>query len=66
LLEDWARWDPKPALDAAIATKDSATIQSAAVVGAYGPWRLTFNTSHHGLGVIKDFDVGSLPNDLGK
>jgi hypothetical protein len=66
LLEDWAQWEPKSALDAAIATGDAETIQSVAQHGAYGPWTLPLNTSHHGLGVIKEFDVASLPDELRK
>lgn len=67
LLAGWAAWDPKPALDAAVATKDAQLIHDAAERAAFGPWGLPLNTSHYGLGVIKAFDaVASLPEETRK
>ncbi len=65
LLSGWAGWDPKAALDAAIATKDPDTIWSVAQKGAYGPFNdQPWNSSHFGIGVIKDFEVARLPKVL--
>ena len=67
LLSKWAEWDPKPALDAAVASNDADTINSVAFRGACGlfddqPW----NSSRFGIGVVKNFDVASLPDVLRK
>ena len=65
LLSAWAGWDPKSALDAALATKNADTIERVGTDGAYGPGDdQPFNSSHFGMGVIKDFDVASLPERL--
>lgn len=64
LLVHWATWDAKPALQAAAATQDSDTLLSVAFASAFGINDLAWNTSHHGLGVINDFDLGTLPVKL--
>jgi len=65
LLDGWAVWDPKVALKAAISTGNAEAIRNVAVAGAYGPQiNETWNVSHHGLGVIKDFDLTTLPLSL--
>jgi hypothetical protein len=66
LLSEWAGWNPKPALDAAVATKNPDTIRGVASEIAYGPFAGVWNSSHFGLGVIKDFDVVSLPEEIRK
>lgn len=67
LLCGWAVWDLKSALAAAVATNDADTIEQVGTIGAYGigygqPW----NACHYGMGVIKDFDVAGLPEELRK
>ena len=68
LLQGWAVWDPKAALDAAVATDDSEIAEEVANFAAYGHWGGAWNTSHFGLGIIKEFDASRLPeryrNDL--
>lgn len=62
LMHDWAGWDPKTALEAAVARKDPELISQVADAASRGPWGgRPYNTSHFGLGVIKDFDVMSIP-----
>lgn len=56
LIGAWAEWNPAPALEAAFATKDVNIALEAANDAAYGPFRV-WNTSHPGLGFIRDFDV---------
>jgi hypothetical protein len=68
LMKDWAAWDPKSALDAAVASKNAKTIAGIARAVAYGPFEghlgHPWNTSHFGLGIIQNFDVGKLPEGL--
>jgi hypothetical protein len=65
LMEDWAGWDPKGALEAAVARKDPEMISEVAAAASWGPWgRQPYNTSHFGLGVIKEFDVMSIPPEI--
>ncbi len=65
LLDGWAQWDPAPALAAAVATKNADIIRECAESGAYGPFTAQrYPTSHHGLGVIRDFDLTRLPEKL--
>jgi len=66
LLDKWAGWEPKAALDAAIATKDIDIFRAAADAAASGPFPFALNSRHFGLGVIKEFDVTKLPDDLRK
>ncbi len=67
LLSHWAGWDPKPALDAAVATDDADTINSVAFRGTYGPFdNQPWNSSRFGIGVVKNFDVTSLPDEIRK
>ncbi len=61
LLEVWAEWDPKVALDAAVATDNSEMAEEVANVAASGHWPGAWNTSHFGFGVIKEFDARRLP-----
>lgn len=62
LLPEWAMWDPKPALAAAVATGDAEIIENTGIHAARG-WK-AYNSCHYGLGVVNDFDVGSLPREL--
>ena len=65
LITDWAAWDPKPALEAALATGNPDLIGSAANEAAYGPFGAsTHNTNRHGLGVIREFDVRRIPQKI--
>ncbi len=66
LLVGWAGWDPKAALDAAIATNDAEIAEEISNRAACGLWAGTDNTSHFGLGVIKDFDASRLPESYRK
>ena len=65
LLDGWAAWDPKPALDAAVAINDAETLEDVVSATVDGPWHLgAFNTWHSGLDVIKDFDVTKLQKEI--
>lgn len=67
LLSEWAKWEPKPAAHASVGFLDVDGIQTVVESAAYGPWdSLPPNTSHFGLGFVKDFDVASLIPKLGK
>ncbi len=72
LLSSWARWDPAAALAEAIKTKKASTIQEVAETGAYGfgkGWggsATAWNSCHHGMGVIRDFDLSKLPEKVRK
>jgi hypothetical protein len=65
LMHDGAGWDPKGALEAAVARKEPELISEVADSASRGPWGgRPLNTSHFGLGVIKDFDVMSIPPEI--
>ncbi len=65
LLGGWAQWDPHPALEAALATNDFDAIVRVATDAAYGPFPgHPHNTTHFGLGVIKEFDVAKIPAEI--
>lgn len=66
ILTEWAKWDPKEALQAAVDTQDVSIIHDVAESAAFGLDSLCYNTCHAGLGVIRDFDVSSLPAPLMK
>ena len=67
LLEEWAGWNPKPALDAAVATNNASTINAVASRGACGPFDDgPENSSRFGIGVVKNFAVASLPDEIRK
>ena len=67
LLERWAVWDPKAALDAAVATNDAEIAWETADRATFGYWSSpNFNTRHFALGVIKDFDAARLPESYRK
>jgi hypothetical protein len=62
LLISWAMNDPKAALQQALKTKDDEIIEQVVRKVAYGPQGgRPFNTSHPGLGMIRDFDFSVLP-----
>jgi hypothetical protein len=64
LIESWAEWDPKAGLDAALDTKDPQLIAAAARGAAYGPWDgQPWNTSRHGLSVLRDYDFVGLKRE---
>jgi hypothetical protein len=62
LLPEWAQWDPKPALAEALVTGEPETIENASIRAAYGLG--VYNSCHYGLGMINEFDFGSLPRKL--
>ncbi|MDQ3621459.1 MAG: hypothetical protein M3463_03095 [Verrucomicrobiota bacterium] len=65
LMHAWAGWDPKGALEAAVVQKHPERITEVADAASRGPWGgLPYNTSHFGLGIIKDFDVMSIAPDI--
>ena len=67
LLAAWALSDPKAALDEALKTKDAEIIDRVFRDVAYGPQGgQPLNTSHPGLGIIRDFDFSVLPGDIYK
>jgi hypothetical protein len=66
LLEQWAQWDPVEALKAAVETRDPEAIYDSAHGAVYtsaGAW----NSSLHGLGVLREYDLyaatAALPED---
>lgn len=62
LFTDWAGWDPVAALETAVASRNAVAIEEAGYGAAFGPFdRQPLNSSGFGLGVIKKFDVASLP-----
>ena len=65
LLVEWAKWDPKAALDAAVSTGEADTIESVAstACSARGDGVL-LNINHFALGVVQDFDVAALPTEI--
>jgi hypothetical protein len=65
LISNWAGWDPKPAIDQAIASGNAETIYATVNRGAYGPFESrVINASHFGLGIVKDVDFNVLPKRL--
>ena len=72
LYQEWAAWDPTAALDAAVATQDAEAIEDAGFGAAYGPFESSpsdgspspLNSCGFGLGVLKNFDLASLPPKL--
>lgn len=67
LLIAWAGWQPKAALDEAIATHDGENIYDVIEAGSRGPWggRL-YITTHSGLGWLKRLDAPSLIEQTSK
>ena len=65
LLKEWAGWDPKPALDAARGIEEGDTVFDIVLAAAEGPWgSYPRNTSHSGLGFIKEFDPSRMPEQV--
>ncbi len=65
LLSAWAGWDPKAALDAAVATKNAQTIEDVVAGAVFGPWAPgTFNTRRFALETIEGFDIARLSEDI--
>jgi hypothetical protein len=65
LLSDWAAWEAKPALDAAVARNDAQAFCDAAAGAALGPWRPgPWNTWCLGVGAIEDFDIAKLSAEM--
>jgi hypothetical protein len=62
LMEAWARFDPKTALDAAVKLGDAEILSSVLFHAACGPeLGHPWNTSHQGIGLVRDFDFSTLP-----
>ncbi|MEZ0274073.1 MAG: hypothetical protein ACAH88_04155 [Roseimicrobium sp.] len=57
LIGCWARWNPQPAMEAALATRNPEIVLRTANDAAYGPFSGVWNTCHPGLGFIRDFDM---------
>jgi hypothetical protein len=65
LLREWAAWDPKPALDMAVTMESGDTVFDIVIAAVEGPWGADpRNTSHSGLGFIKEFDPARLPEQV--
>lgn len=64
LLGQAAPWAPQLAIETAIVTANSETIQYVINEAVYGFQSQSWNTSHCGLGVVKDFLFGSLASSL--
>ena len=65
LLESWALWDPKAALDFAAAAKDARMVASAIRGASWVSWGAD-NMRHAGLGAVQDFDFFALPEKVRK
>lgn len=63
LICNWASWDPKPSLQAAIATNEPLIIRDAADHVVYAGFDVR-NALPNGLQAIRGYDVGSLPKPL--
>jgi hypothetical protein len=62
LVEHWAPWDPKAAWEFAVSRKDAPMCSDVVSAAVLGPWHHgAKNIWHFGIGVVKDFDVFSLP-----
>lgn len=59
LFGEWSRWDPVTSLKRACETQ-KAYIIAQATEGAVAPLRYRENTSHYGLGMLRDFDFGAV------
>jgi hypothetical protein len=64
LFNEWAKWDPKAALDAAAATKDAETLGEAAAAAVEGPFPSAPNTTLFGFSVVTNYNWKNLPDDL--
>ena len=64
LLSEWAWSDPMAALDAAVKNQDAEILEDVVRDLAYGPQGgQPWNTSHPGLGFVRDFDFSILPDE---
>lgn len=63
LICNWASWDPKPALRAALVTQEPDIIRDAADSVVYAGFGVR-NALPHGLLAIQGHDVGNLPEPL--
>lgn len=63
MICNWASWDPKPALRAALATQEPDIIRDAADSVVYAGFDVR-NALHHGLLAIQGHNVGNLPEPL--
>ena len=64
LLSGWAGWDPKPALEMAVANPDGDTdaVLPIVLAAAEGPWGgYPRNTNHSGLSFMREFDPTRMP-----
>lgn len=63
LIEAWAKWDPKAALEFAAASNDGRMINDAVGGACWRTWK-AHNMQHCGLGAVKDFNVFDLPEKV--
>lgn len=56
LFENWSRWNPEDALKASVASDDPELLERVAE-GAVYPFIYSYNGSHWGLGIVRDFDL---------
>lgn len=56
LFEHWSRWNPEDALKASLAFDDAELLQRVAEQAVY-PFIYSWNGSHWGLGIVRDFDL---------
>lgn len=61
LLYHWAPWDPQAAMAAAVASKKPSIISQMPDAMVFGFGRGSLNAHRHGLSVLRDFDLSSLP-----
>jgi len=65
LLGGWAAWDPVPAMEAVLATKDLEMIEEISVDAYFGPFHGNpLNTAHSSLSAMRDFDASRLPQRM--
>jgi hypothetical protein len=57
LIGSWASWNPQPAMEAALATRQREIVLHAVNDAVYGPFSSVWNTCHPGIGFIRDFDM---------
>ena len=63
LIEGWAKWDPKAALEFAAAAKDGHMLENAVGGACWRTWEAD-NMRHCGLGAVQDFKFFDLPKKV--
>ncbi|MBB5035851.1 hypothetical protein [Prosthecobacter dejongeii] len=64
LLMEAAPWAPQLAMEVAVTTSDAETIRNVSESAVYDFQSQSWNTSHMGLGLAKDFPIETLPPSL--